>query len=239
MQFFMRMICCTLACVVAAGCASTTVTGREMLVPEKEKLHRPGHVWVYNFAATPADLPADSTLAVQQAEHPTPQTDEQIAVGRQVGNAIATELVEEIRAMGLPGQRASTFTKPQVNDLVIRGYLLSINEGDATKRVAIGFGSGSSELLTAVEGFQMTAQGLRKIGSGTLESSGGKTPGGAVGLAGLIITGNPAGLIVSGGMKAYGEYSGSSKIEGRAKATAKEIADKMRPRFEQQGWIKS
>jgi len=29
-----------------------------------------------------------------------------------------------------------------------------------------------------------------------------------------------------------------SKIEGRAKATAKEIADKIRPRFEQQGWIK-
>jgi hypothetical protein len=39
-------------------------------------------------------------------------------------------------------------------------------------------------------------------------------------------------------MKAYGEYSGSSQIEGRAKATAKEIADQLRPRFDQQGWIK-
>jgi len=62
-------------------------------------------------------------------------------------------------------------------------------------------------------------------------------PGGALGVIGLIATANPAGLIVSGGMKAYGEYSGSAKIEGRAKATAKEIAEKIKPKFQQQGWI--
>jgi hypothetical protein len=45
------------------------------------------------------------------------------------------------------------------------------------------------------------------------------------------------GLIVGGGAKAYGEYSGSAKIEGRAKAIAKEIADQIRPKFQQQGWI--
>ena len=57
------------------------------------------------------------------------------------------------------------------------------------------------------------------------------------GFAGLIATGNPAGLIVSTGMKVYGEASGSSKLEGRAEAMAKEIADQIKPRFQQQGWI--
>jgi len=38
-------------------------------------------------------------------------------------------------------------------------------------------------------------------------------------------------------MKAYGEVSGSSEVEGRAKATAKEIADVLKQRFQQQGWI--
>ena len=123
------------------------------------------------------------------------------------------------------------------NDIVIRGYLLSVDEGSAAKRVTVGFGAGSSELKVAAEGFQMTAQGLRKIGSGTLDSAGNKTPGGAVGLAVFAATANPAGLIVSSGMKAYGEYSGSAKIEGRAKATAKEIAERIKPRFQQQGWI--
>ena len=56
-------------------------------------------------------------------------------------------------------------------------------------------------------------------------------------MAALIATGNPVGLIVGGGAKAYGEYSGSSKIEGRAKAVAKEIAETIKPKFQQQGWI--
>ena len=38
-------------------------------------------------------------------------------------------------------------------------------------------------------------------------------------------------------MKAYGEESGSSTVEGRAKQTAKEIANELKKRFEQQGWI--
>jgi hypothetical protein len=139
--------------------------------------------------------------------------------------------------MGLLAVRASSRTTPQINDLVIRGYLLSIDEGNATKRVAIGFGSGASELTTTVEGYQMTAQGLRKLGFGTVGAGGGKSPGAALGVVGLIATANPAGLIVSGGMKAYGEYSGSSKIEGRAKATAKEIADVLKKRFQEEGWI--
>lgn len=91
-------------------------------------------------------------------------------------------------------------------------------------------------MRVAAEGFQVTAQGLRKLGSGTLDSTGSKIPGGAVGVGALIITDSPVGLVVAGA-KAYGEYSGSSKIEGRAKATAKEIADHLRPKFQQQGWI--
>jgi hypothetical protein len=58
-----------------------------------------------------------------------------------------------------------------------------------------------------------------------------------MGVAGLIATGNPAGLIVSTGMKLYGEESGKSTIEGRAGAMAKEIAALIKPRFQQQGWI--
>ena len=235
MQFFTRIGFCVLALAVAAGCASTKVSDRHEYMGGKAP--RPHHIWVYDFASTPAEVPAGSALAGQPIEHPTPQTAEQIAAGRKVGAEIATALVEEIFNMGLLARKASSDTKPEINDLVIRGYLLSIDEGDATKRVAIGFGSGASQLTAAVEGFQMTAQGLRKLGSGTVDSGGGKTPGGAVGVAALIVTGNPGGLIVGGGAKAYGEYSGSSKIEGRAKAIAKEIAEKIKPKFQQQGWI--
>ena len=235
MQLLTRIGFCVLALVVAAGCASTKVSDEHRLVTGK--IPRPHHIWVYDFAATPAEVPAESALAGQHDEHATPQTAEQIATGRKVGEAIATQLVEQILDMGMLAKRASAGTEPEINDLVIRGYLISVDEGDATKRVAIGFGSGASHLTTAVEGFQVTAQGLRKLGSGTVGAGGGKTPGAALGVVGLIATANPAGLIVGTGAKAYGEYSGSSKIEGRAKATAKEIADALKKRFQEQGWI--
>jgi hypothetical protein len=227
-----RVVLYLFALFFLAGCASTKVSDRQILVTEK--IPRPNRILVYNFAATPADAPEPAN---QPTEASTPQTPEQIQAGRQLGAQIATELAADIRAMGLPGEAAPIGTQPQMHDIVIKGYLLSVQEGSAAKRLTIGFGSGASELQTAVEGFQMTPQGLRKLGSGTVDAGGSKTPGAAVGVAGLIATGNPAGLIVSTGMKVYGEASGSSTLEGRAKATAKEIADQIKPRFQQQGWI--
>ena len=236
MKPFRHIAACLFALAVAAGCASSTVTDRQQLVTER--LPRPDHILVYDFIAAPADVPAESALAGHSTVQPTPQTAEHIATGRRVGAEIATHLVNEIRSMGLPAERASTPTKPQINDILIRGYLLSVEEGSATKRMAIGFGSGTSHLSVAVEGYQMTAQGPRKLGSGKVESGGGKGPGGAVPLGVAIATGNPLGLIVTSGMKVYGEASGSSKIDGRAEQTAKEIGVQLRPRFQQQGWIK-
>jgi hypothetical protein len=235
MKPFQQITACLFALVVAAGCASTTVTDRQQLVTGR--IPRPDHILVYDFVATPADVPAESALANDSSVQPTPQTAEQIATGRRVGAEIAARLVEEIRSMGLPAERASTPTKPQINDILIRGYLLSVQEGSAAGRMAIGFGAGTSRLSVAVEGYQMTAQGLRKLGSGKVESGGSKGPGAAVPLGVAIATGNPLGLIVSSGMKVYGEASGSSKIDGRAEQTAKEVANQLKPRFQQQGWI--
>jgi hypothetical protein len=224
------------AIFVIAGCASTEITDREAIVTEK--IPRPNQIWVYDFAATASDIPPDSVLAGQHSEHPTPQNAEQIEAGRKVGSEIAKQLVEQIRLMGMPAERASKGTTEQINDILIRGYLISVDEGSKAKRLTIGFGSGGSELKVAAEGFQKTAQGLRKLGSGVADAEGGKTPGAVVGLATLVATRNPVGLIVSSGVKVYGERSGSAKIEGRVEQIVEEIAQVLKGRFEEQGWIK-
>ena len=235
MRSYLSVVSCGLAVLLAAGCASTRITGAETNVTGK--LPRPGHIWTYEFAATPADVPADSPVASQLDENAPPQTPQQIALGRELGASIAAQLVQKIREMGLSAELATAGTAPQINDIVIRGYLISINQGSAAKRVSIGFGSGTSELETGVERFQMTADGLRKLGSTVLQSEGSKGPGAALGGASWIVTGSPVGLIVGGSMKAYGELSGSSKIQGRAQQTAAEIAKELQKRFEQQGRI--
>jgi len=160
---------CLFSLLLIAGCASTKVTSRERLVTGD--VARPDRIWVYDFVSTPADVPADSTFARQYSERSTPLTDEEIASGRKLGNGIAQELFNRFAAQGLPAALGSTLTRPQINDILIRGYLLSIDKGSAGERFAIGFGAG--EQKAAVEIFQMTAQGLRKFGSGTLEQSSG------------------------------------------------------------------
>ena len=187
-------------------------------------------------ASTAADVPANSSIAGQYSTD-TPQTAEQIALGRQLGAEIAALLVQQIQSMGLPAARGGAGMVPQINDIIIQGYLLSVQQGSAAERLVIGFGAGASELRTAVEGYQVTAQGPRKLGSGTVDSGGSKAPGAILGVAGLAATGNPAGLIISTGIKVYGEESGKSTVEGRAQQTAKEIADQLKIRFQEQGWI--
>jgi hypothetical protein len=219
----------------ALGCASTKVSDREEY--SGGKLARPAQIVVYDFAATPDGVAPDSAIAGQTAAPAIPPTADQVELEKQLGIQIAEELAAEIRAMGLSAVRATSGTVPQVNDLMIRGYLLSVNQGSELKRVTLGFGSGASGLKTLVEGYQVTAGGPRKLGQGSIDAGGGKVPGGAVGLAALLVTHNPVGLAVQAGVQGYGELSGSAKIQGRAKQTAKEIAEQLKIRFKEQGWV--
>lgn len=230
------ILICLFAMMVAAGCAKTTITNRQQLVAGK--LPRPAHIWVSSFAASAADIPSESALTSQYTVGAANQTQEQLEMGQKLGAQIATELVNQINAMGMSAYFAKKGMIIPINDIVIRGYLVSFDEGDAAKRVAIGFGSGASNLEAVAEGFQMTAQGLRKLGHGTAEAGGGKGPGASLGFAGLILTRNPAGLIIGGAVNAYKETSGKATVEGRANQFAQEIAAVLKKRFQEEGWIK-
>ncbi|MCE3249718.1 MAG: hypothetical protein K0R41_3543 [Geminicoccaceae bacterium] len=220
-----------LALVLVAGCASTEVTDRERY--QGAKLARPDRIIVHDFTANPAEVPPESAFAAELAGA-TPQ---QAELGRKLGAQIAQELVAELRAMGLPAVAAAGQPAPQVDDIVLRGYFVSVEEGSARERVLVGFGKGAAELRTAVEGFQMTAEGLRPLGRGEVRSGGGELPGVVLPLAVVAATANPIGLVVGGAVKLTGEATGSDTIEGSAKRTAEEIAAQLKTTAEEQGWI--
>lgn len=223
---------CGLVAGLLAGCASTKTSGRHQLV--MGKIPRPATIWVYNFANTAQELPMGSAFADAET---APQSGDNLEMNRQIGNTIATDLVADINQTGMKAQLATKDSPVAVNDLMIQGYLLTVDEGSKAKRVLIGFGDGASKLAVAVEGYQMTKTGVRKLGYGTVDAGGGKSPGAAVGALTFLATKNPAGLIISGGMHVYDERSGKATVEGRAKATAKEIAVVLKKRFQEQGWI--
>ena len=216
MKRLARIAPCVFFLALLAGCASHTLSARQEY--QGAKIARPGHILVYDFAAAGAAPGQEST-------------------GSQLGAKIAQVLVGEIRGMGLAAEPAVDPAAPRPGDLVIQGRIDSIDEGDAAKRVAVGFGAGASHLKTTVEASLMTDRGLQRLGGGSDDTGGSKSPGTAMALAGAVATGNPAGLIISTAMKAHGESSGSSTVEGRAEQTAKDIAKELKKKFKQQGWI--
>ena len=218
-----------------AGCASTKVTQATPIV--SPELPRPHQIWVYDFIADPSQIPADSALRNELSPPSAPPSPEELETGRQLGGLIAKNLAADIQGMGLYAFQAGPGAAPQVGDGVIRGYLVSVQGGSAAQRFVIGLGAGTSELDTVVEGYAVTRQGWRPLGSGTLSSSGNKTPGMFVPAAVAIATGSPIGLLVVGGAKIYGEASGKNTLEGRAKATADAIAEQLKIRFRERGWI--
>jgi hypothetical protein len=224
------------ALVLAAGCASTSVTARPTELG-KEKIARPDRIIVHDFAATPADLPVWSAAASTYANAGTSQTPAEIETGRKLGAQIAKELVDEIQAMGMPAVQAAGQPEPRVGDIAIIGYFGSVQEGSTAERLVLGFGAGGASLKTAAEGYLMTEEGMRQLGSGEVDAGTSKGPGLIVPLVVTAATANPIGLIVSGAVKAEGEVSGRDTIEGAAQRTAKQIADHLRGRFEEQGWI--
>jgi hypothetical protein len=226
-------VAAALALLLTAGCAKTTVTERQGY--DGPRLARPARIIVYDFAANASDLPAGYNLAV--AAPNAEQTSDDVSLGRKLGAEVAKDLVEEIQAMGLPAVRATGQPPPQVNDIAIVGYFVSVDSGSVAKRFAIGFGSGSPELKTVVEVYVQSSNGLRRLGSAELNSTGPKGPGEALPLAVAVASGNPIGLIVSSAVKVGGEVSGMSTIEGSAKRTAKEIADQLKVGAQRQGWI--
>lgn len=223
--------------LLTAGCSSTKVVSRNPEMREGEKIPRPDRILVYDFGATAADVASDSGHASSFGT-PDEQTKEHIELGRELGAKLAEALVEEIRDMGLPAQLARESASPQLNDLAFRGYFGSYDKGSSVKRILIGFGAGSAELTTFVEAYQMTKSGMRRLGSGEVSSGGGgKGPGMAVPIAVAIATANPIGLAVGGAVKAVGMVRGTGTIDKSAKDTAKEIAEVLEKRFEEQGWI--
>lgn len=234
----MKLIPCCVALfvlLVVSGCASTEVTERQSY--EGAKLPRPNRIIVHDFTANPAEVPPESAFAAENAVSTAQLTPEQLAVTQKLGAEVAKELVAKLQKVGLPAVQAASQPPPQVDDIVIRGYFVSVDKGSAAKRVLVGFGSGDAELMTAVEGYQMTSQGLRLLGSGEIRSDGGKMPGMVLPVAVMAATASPIGLVVGGAVKIAGEVDGSDTIEGAAKRTADGIGEQLAIAAKRQGWI--
>ncbi len=225
-----------LAVLLLAGCSTIKVSDREEY--DGASIPRPARILVYDFAADANDLPDWAGGGGVQGLPAATADKDDVAAGRKLGADVATELVKKLNAMGMTAVRAENQPGPQLNDLAIVGYFTSIEAGSGVKRVVIGFGKGAAQVNAHVEGYRDTADGMQRLGGGTIDSGGsGKAPGLIVPALVTVATHNPIGLVVSGAAKAEGEVSGRTTDKGSAERLADEIAKELKPKFHSQGWI--
>jgi hypothetical protein len=224
------------ALIILVGCASCTpIAARQPYMGEE--IDRPDRIIVHDFAATLGDVSTESALAGRFVGYPTLQTPEQIETGRTLGAQVAQNLVTEIQGMGLPAVYAAGQPAPQIGDLVIRGYFVSIDQDCLGEHMLIGLSAKTADLRTLVEGHLEMDQGLFRLGTWQFEPVGSKSPDMPMGFISLAATGSPLDLIVNGASRLEGERRGPATLVDAAQATAKEIAYQLKGRFREQGWI--
>ncbi len=226
---------CLLAISLAAGCAQTNVSERES-TSTSEVILKPSRVIVYDFASTPTAVPPDSAIAGLYRQRTTPQTPDEIELGRRLGARISARLVEELNENGIAATAAATGPVPHPGDAVIRGEFVTIDKGSRTKRMLIGFGAGAARLETLVEGYVVTTGGLVPLGSAQIETTGGKMPGMLVPIGAGAAVGNVATSAAVSGAGNVLQELGPEGLDAAAKRTAKEIAKVIVKAYKERGW---
>jgi Domain of unknown function (DUF4410) len=219
------------ACTSAQGQMETTDT----------MLPAPQVVIVETFAVSPDQVKLDQGLSteIEQAvreRRGTSRTEQETQAGQQVADAIADKLVVEIQDMGLRAQRGSTVPAGTQNALLIKGQLVSIDEGNRTERVIVGLGAGRSDVRSQVQVYEVTPSGSRLIDTIEVDAKSGLTPGmaetmGVGGLAGHLVMAT----VVSGGVHVASEARGADVVADADRA-AMGIAKQLAALFAQESW---
>jgi hypothetical protein len=204
-------------------------------------LARPQVVIVDTFATSPGEVSLDQGLSTEveeeiKADRGTSRTQQEVQAGRQVADAIADKLVVEIRDMGLRAERGSALPAGAQNAALIRGQLVSIDEGNRTERVLIGLGAGRSDVRAQVQVYELTPAGRQLIDTIEVDAKSGLAPGmaetmGVGGLTGHLLVSTAVG----GGLHVADEAIGANVVADADRA-AKGIAKQLSALFAREGW---
>jgi hypothetical protein len=219
--------------LLIAGCASTNVQDTYELA--NAGMPTPNPVLIYNFAVSPDDVQQNSSIFAKIERNS--QTAEEIQLGRQVSDALATELTQKIAALGLYPVRADQSLQPTPGSILITGYFVDIDEGNRLQRNVIGLGMGKSYLDSKIRVLAPSPSGYKELIAFDAHADSGEMPGAAVmGPAGAAAGAGTAAVIaanaVDSGVKSY-----RSASTQEAKRMADKIATQLAQYFAQQGWI--
>ena len=219
------------------ACAPTTVQTQQDY--SGTALPRPDRVIVYDFAVSPDEVTLDEGLTEElvRSFQSASATEQERMMGSQVARAIAGTLVEEIISAGLYAEPAQESPPFPDNVVLIKGQILSIDEGNRTIRTLIGLGAGRTAIEADAQVLYL-AQGTttpRLIENMQAAARSDRLPG----VGETLFPGELLINLAAGAGGAAADETFGANVEADGKRMGRQIADHVGPVFANQGWIAS
>jgi hypothetical protein len=224
------------AMATLSGCAPSNVAPVQPY--QGAQLPRPEIVVVTDFVASPDTVKVDSGIGARLRNRlsGTSQSKQQTEDDRKVTAKITQVLVAEINKLGLPAlaeNDPAAWRGP--GKLIIGGEILSIDEGNRTRRNLIGLGAGKSEIQARADLYYSAGAGEpRFIESLAADAQSSRKPGAAETMGAGAATGR---VLESSAVGVATGVAVSDDVEGDGDRMAKAIAKQLATFFVQQGWI--
>jgi hypothetical protein len=223
-----------LALAVMTACARVSTEDVMMRGPG---LPKPERIIVHDYQVSASGVQLDSGIGsrLERLAKGTPEEQEQLKLEQSVGRIGTKTLVEEIRKLGLRAEPAGMESPVADPTLSIEGQILSINEGNKTRRLIIGFGAGASEVRTLTQVYETTGGEYRLVDDFYTTAKSSRKPGvGPMGGAGAA-AGRAASAAVAAGIGLASERS--QTVEADTQHAARAIAKDLAKFFVEQHWI--
>jgi hypothetical protein len=219
-----------LAALALWGCTSVDTAADRQIA--EQRLARPAVIVVHDFAVSPDEVQAGRAWSSGRLVQDTARTASEKAVGHAFAGAFEDALVEEIRKLGLPAQRADAPNLPGGGVVTIEGRFISL-AGDPSEPGIVGFAGGWPNVLADVQlyGTDSSGEELSEDMEVSIAQGGESFPAAMLPdptiTVGQVATARPL------------SPAREAKLRTAAEEAAATVAGQLQPYFADQGWITS
>lgn len=232
-----RLALVTLAGVLLAGCNHARVQTVESYVGPR--LPPPDHVLVSNFSVSPEQVRLDQGISarIMRTVEDKPLSAREWQTAQATQTALAEQLVDRLRKFGLPAVLAATPTGIGTS-LLVQGQIVSIDQGNRTRRVMIGLGAGKSTVSADTQLYYVSGnESPRFLSAFEGQADSGRMPGAAETMG----AGAAAQRIGTSAALTGATHAGAETRRTSDTAEASQLADGLAKQIGQfavaQGWI--
>ena len=218
--------------VAGLGCAGARVDVTQQAPSE---VPQPDFIIVERFGVSPEDVKLDRGLSAQALRglQERALNDEERKVGAAVATVMEEETVRLLRAAGIPAYVDSYAPTATRTTALLQGQFLSVDEGDRTQRVWLGFGLGGSTVQMKLQ----VLQGGLVVAEGEVQTTSSLKPGIVASLGVGAATGGIGMAAAIGGGTAVASEALLVSVEKDAKQAAKAVSDRIRQAYKDRGWL--